>query len=87
MILKVFTQPNCPNCLAAKTLADQCQKNADWGKVEVYDVTTVDGLAEASFYTVMATPTVLLCDSQGKIIRDWRGKAPGLDELKKHLSE
>ncbi len=87
MILKVFTQPNCPKCPAAKTLARQGQEEIAGWKVEEYDVTTVGGLAEASFYTVMATPTILLCTDKGKIVGDWRGKVPNLEELKKHLSK
>lgn len=50
-------------------------------KVEEYDVTTIDGMAEASFYTVMATPTILVCDDRGKIIKDFRGEIPSEKEL------
>jgi len=49
--------------------------------VEEFDVSTVDGLAEASFYTVMATPTILVCDDKGKVVKDWRGETPSLSEI------
>lgn len=74
MIIKLFTQPGCPKCPAAKKLI----KNL---KVEEYDTSTVDGLAEASFYTVMATPTILICNESGKIIKDFRGEVPAMKEL------
>ena len=44
--------------------------------VQVFDVTSIDGLAEASFYNVLATPSVLVLDSSGKEIAAWRGEAP-----------
>jgi len=55
-------------------------------KVEEYDTTTVEGMAEGSFYTVMATPTILLCDDAGKVLKDWRGEAPSLTTLEKAVA-
>lgn len=88
MILKLFTQPSCGKCPAAKNLIKNLKLNLPTGqagiknlRVEEYDTSTVEGLAEASFYTVMATPTILLCDDNGKIIKDFRGKAPALKEI------
>ncbi len=86
MIIKVFTQPTCGKCPAAeaviKKLKDSSLTNL---KFEEYDVTTVDGMAEGSFYMVMATPTILVCDDTGKVIKDFRGEAPSLTELEKAL--
>jgi thiol-disulfide isomerase/thioredoxin len=84
MILKLFTQPNCGKCPAAEEVIKKL-KNSKLKdlKFEEYDTTTVDGMAEGSFYTVMATPTILLCDDSGKIIKDWRGEAPSLTALEK----
>ncbi len=81
MLLKLFTQPTCGKCPAAKALMRQLKVKSAKLKVEEYDVTTVDGMAEASFYTVMATPTILLCDDKGKIIKDWRGETPALSAI------
>jgi len=86
MVLKLFTQPNCPKCPAAKTLVHQLAVNSKQLTVEEFDVSTIDGLAEASFYTVMATPTILLCDDKGKVIKDWRGEIPSLEEITSFLS-
>jgi len=85
MILKLFTQPNCPRCPVAKTLVKESRVKHKELEIEEFDVSTVDGLAEASFYTVMATPTILLCDDKGKVIKDWRGSAPGLKEISSFL--
>lgn len=86
MILKLFTQPNCGKCPAAKELIKKLKdsKLKDL-KFEEYDVTTVDGMAEASFYSVMATPTILVCDDTGKVLKDFRGEAPSLTELEKAI--
>lgn len=82
MILKLFTQPNCPRCPAAKELVKKLTSSrVNELKVEEFDVSTVDGLAEASFYSVMATPSLVLCDDQGKEIYGWRGQTPGEKEL------
>jgi hypothetical protein len=40
-------------------------------------VASIDGLAEASFYGVLATPTLLVIDTQGREIAGWRGEPPG----------
>lgn len=80
MILKIFTQPKCPKCPAAKKLARQL--NTEKLIIEKYDISTVDGLTEASFYSVLSTPSLILCDGQGKEIRGWRGKTPAIKEIK-----
>ena len=88
MIIKLFTQPGCPKCPAAKEVVKSLITNREpclpAGRsliVEEYDTTTVEGMAEASFYTVMATPTILICDNDGKIIKDFRGEVPALEEI------
>jgi len=86
MILKLFTQPTCGKCPAAKDLIKKLKDSALKGlKFEEYDTTTVDGMAEGSFYTIMGTPTILVCDDKGKVMKDFRGEAPSLSELEKAL--
>lgn len=86
MILKIFTQSNCPKCPAAKKLGKETEKlrNPEI-KVEYYDVSTINGLAEASFYTVLSTPGLILCDNQGKEIKGWRGEVPSEKEIIKDI--
>lgn len=81
MILKLFTQPTCGKCPSAKQIVAEVRSKKSDVRIEEYDVTTVDGMAEASFYTVMATPTILVCDNGGKIIKGFSGEAPSIQEL------
>lgn len=76
--LKVFTKKDCPNCPKAKALGDEVAKEGKM-EVEFYDVGQADGLAEAQLYSVLATPTLVLCDdSQDESeMKSWRGEAPG----------
>lgn len=50
-----------------------------------YDVESVDGLAEASFYEVISTPSIIILDEKDNEIASFRGKVPTLDELEKVL--
>lgn len=87
MIIKTFTQPACGKCPAAKEVIKSLkEKKPENLTFEEYDTTSVDGMAEGSFYMIMATPSILVCDDEGKIIKDWRGEAPKLSELEKALA-
>jgi len=66
MKLKIFTKKECPNCPPAKKVAKDIGEAGV--SVEYYDVEDVNGMAEASFYMVMATPTAVLVDDSGKEI-------------------
>lgn len=70
MEVKLFIKEDCPRCPAAKRACEGVHN------VQVFDVASIDGLAEASFYNVLATPSVLVLDSSGKEIAAWRGEAP-----------
>jgi len=78
MILKVFTQPSCPKCPAAKKIIKEVS-----GKftIEEYDTRTEDGLAEALTYDVLATPSIIVMDDKRNVLKEWRGEAPKLEEL------
>jgi hypothetical protein len=70
MTIKLFVKTDCPRCPAAKHAVEGITG------VEVYSVDEVDGLAEASFYGVLATPTVLVLDGDDRELASWRGEAP-----------
>jgi glutaredoxin len=70
MTIKLFVKDDCPRCPAAKKACEGIDG------VEVYDVAQIDGLAEASFYGVLATPSVLVIDADGREVASWRGEAP-----------
>ena len=79
----VFSQKDCPRCPAAKALGERLRER---GKtVRQFDVDTADGLAEASFYGVMATPTVIVIDGDEEELASWRGSVPAEDELLEFL--
>lgn len=70
MTIKLFVKDDCPRCPAAKKACEGIDG------IEVYDVGQVDGLAEASFYGVLATPSVLVLDQSGHEVVSWRGAVP-----------
>lgn len=81
MRIKLFVKDNCPRCPAAKNACDGLDG------VETYDVGEVDGLAEAAFHGVMATPTVLVVDTAGSEIASWRGEAPDRSALRQAVAQ
>lgn len=70
MEVKLFVSDDCPRCPAAKRACEGIDN------LRIYDIQSIDGLAEASFYGVMATPSVLVFDSSGHEVAGWRGEAP-----------
>jgi len=79
MKIKIFWQKNCPNCPEAKNVAKQLEKEAE---VQYFDVDTVDGLAEASYYDIASTPSTVVLDNNENEIKIWRGKTPRLEEIR-----
>jgi hypothetical protein len=78
-IVKIFYKDDCPMCPAAKKLKDSLRDmNVS---VDDYNVGTTDGLAEATYYRVMALPTILVEDDAENSIGDWRGNVPHIDEV------
>jgi|TARA_Y100000310_G_scaffold330228_1_gene401523 glutaredoxin len=84
MKLKVFTKKDCPNCPPAKKIVKELEDSGI--TVEYFDTEDIDGLAEGSFYMVMATPSTVLVDDSGKEIDSWRGVAPDADKIKEYFS-
>jgi arsenate reductase-like glutaredoxin family protein len=83
MMVKIFWQPECPKCALAKEIGKQLK---DMGiKVEYYNIKEADGLAEAALFAVMATPSIVVTDSQGKEKASWRAEVPDIEEIKKAL--
>jgi hypothetical protein len=79
--VKLFVKDHCPRCPAAKRACEGLDP------VEVYDVSSVDGLAEASFYGVLATPTVLVIDTSGREVAGWRGESPDRADIMAVLAQ
>jgi hypothetical protein len=78
-VVKIFYKDDCPKCPMAKKLRDGLKQN----NVEVldYNVGTADGLAEASFYSIMSLPTVVVEDAMENGVGEWRGDVPRMEEV------
>lgn len=77
--VKLFWREKCPKCPTAKALL------TDSSNVEYHNVDEVDGLAEAAFYGVLSTPSIIVTEDGGKEIKAWHGEVPIQDEIRKWL--
>lgn len=78
-LIKLFVKHKCPRCPQAKQVGSELQQAGF--TVQEYDVETPDGLAEASFYCVQATPTFIIEDEQENALADFRGVVPSVQEI------
>ena len=83
MKIKIFWQKNCPHCPEARNIGKQLEKETE---VQYFDVDTVDGLAEASYYNIASTPSIVALDNADNEIKIWRGKIPRLDEIREEMA-
>lgn len=83
MLVKIFTQAQCSNCPPAKELGKKLEREGV--KIDWQDTSTIDGLTEAQFYSVLSTPTIVITDDEGGEIKSWRGETPAIKEIKKFL--
>lgn len=76
----LFTKKDCPRCPEAKEVVKAIAGEI---KVEVkeYDVESVEGMAEAAYYMVLSTPSIIVVSENGEELSAWRGKAPKKEEL------
>ena len=82
-IIKIFTKAHCPKCPAVREMEVELKKEGV--PVLNYDLDTIDGLAEASFYSILSTPSIVIEDEEEREVISWRGEVPTLQELKQHL--
>ena len=82
--VKIFVKAKCPKCPAAKEIGTTLKREGF--PVIHYDLDTIDGLAEASFYSVLSTPSLIVEDEQEREVAGWRGVVPTLQEIKRVLS-
>ena len=78
MIVKIFWQDGCPHCPAAKSLGADLENRGV--KVEYHSIKTVDGLAEAAYFNVLSTPSIVIAEGNNEI-KSWKGNIPEKDEL------
>ena len=82
-MVKIFTKSKCPKCPVAKEIGTELKKEGV--SVLSYDLDTIDGLAEASFYSILSTPSIIIEDEQEREVASWRGIVPTLQEVKQYL--
>lgn len=81
--IKIFTKAKCPRCPAVNEIGTELKKEGI--PVFHYDLDTIDGLAEASFYSVLSTPSIIIEDEEEREVISWRGMVPSLQEVKQYL--
>ena len=81
--IKIFTRAECPKCPAMEEIGQKLRNEGV--PVSKYDVETTEGLAEASFYSILSTPSLLIEDEEQKEVAAWRGTTPSLQEVKQVL--
>ncbi len=78
--LKVFVKQDCQKCPAAKELASQ------FPETEIFDVEQPDGLAEAAYYSVLCTPSIVVVDESGSEVYAWRCTVPSPVDVSEHIN-
>lgn len=81
--IKIFTRAECPKCPAMEEIGQELKREGI--PVFKFDVDTTEGLAEASFYSILSTPSLVIEDEEEKEVAAWRGTTPSLQEVKQHL--
>ena len=83
--VKVFVKDGCYKCPSAKEVGVLLEKEGL--NVLYYDLDTADGLAEASYYGVLSTPTMIVEDADENTVADFRGTVPTLQAIKEVLGK
>ena len=79
MTVKFFWKADCPKCPAAK------ESVVDLTSIEYFSLDEPGGLAEAAFYSIMSTPSLVISDDDGTEIVSFRGEVPAVSELNRWL--
>lgn len=78
MIVKIFWQDKCSNCPPAKQIGKKLEERGV--AVEYLDIQSIDGMSEALFYKILASPSIVVSDGNGEIA-SWRGNVPTVEEI------
>jgi hypothetical protein len=81
--IKLFVKEGCGLCPSAKEVGSRLTQEGH--QVLCYDLDTADGLAEASYYGVLSTPTMIIEDDNENMLADFRGTVPSLQQVKNTL--
>ena len=64
----LFVSSSCPECIPTKAYAKEHPE------IQTYDISTPDGLAEASFFEIKKVPTFLVVNESDSIVDRAYGK-------------
>jgi hypothetical protein len=78
--LKVFVKQDCQKCPAAKDVAGR------FPETEIYDIEQAEGLAEAAFYSVLCTPSIVVVDDRGNELFAWRCSVPSPKDIAEQIN-
>jgi hypothetical protein len=78
--LKVFVKQECQKCPAAKEVA------SNFPETEIYDIEQPEGLAEAAYYSVLCTPSIVVVDDSGSEVFAWRCTVPSPRDVSEHIN-
>ena len=81
--IKLFVKEGCGLCPSAKEVGSRLTQEGL--QVQCYDLDTADGLAEASYYGILSTPTMIIEDDNEQLLADFRGTVPTVQQVKKVL--
>jgi hypothetical protein len=82
-LIKIFTKAHCPKCPAVREIGTELKREGV--SVFNYDLDTIDGLAEASFHSILSTPSIVIEDEEEREVISWRGVVPSLQEVKQYF--
>lgn len=83
----IFGRQTCPVCKDAyEKLKYFKEKKGFSAPIEYFDMDTVAGLAEGSFYEVSDIPTVIIVEDDNEIVR-WSKKPPISEEFLPYLND
>lgn len=82
----IFGKPTCPVCKNALSKVSYFKHKGKFdAEIKYFDMETLDGLAESSFFEVSDIPTVLILDEQRELVR-WVKKPPISEEFLPYLT-
>jgi len=82
MKLRLFTQPKCPKCPAAKAVADSVSKHRKDIEVEVLDITDPNNMTTALILQIVSTPSFTIDETPIFV-----GETPTFDSLNKRIDD
>jgi len=65
---QLYTNKNCVKCPAVKQAIKELEKSLKISVTQI-DTDTIEGMSEAAFYSILATPTLIVIENNEEIDR------------------